>query len=144
MTNPSATAPDERRQFATFAAAGGTAALVNIAARWLLSHVVIYELAVTVAYVIGMTTAFVLTRRFVFKSGGQGWVREYRRFALVNAMSFVIVLGVSDALARLLLPAIRFRWHAEDIAHVIGVLSPILFSFYAHKHYSFGSKSAVR
>jgi putative flippase GtrA len=128
----------EKRRFAIFVMTGGFAAFVNIMARWLLSKALFYELAVAMAYLIGMTTAFLLARAFVFTAGGRHWTKEFGRFALVNAFSLLIVLGVSTSLARLLFPAIGFDRHGEDVAHIIGVASPILLSFYAHKHFSFG------
>jgi putative flippase GtrA len=34
-------------------------------------------------------------------------------------------------------PWMAFHWHPEDVAHLIGVASPIFVSYYAHKHFSF-------
>ena len=127
----------DRQRFAGFVLTGGIAAAVNIGARWLLSLTMVYELAVTLAYLVGMTTAFILSRQFVFDASGRRWHRDYLRFAAVNAGSFLVVLAVSVGLARALFPAIGFTWHAEDLAHVIGVVSPVVLSYYAHKHYSF-------
>jgi putative flippase GtrA len=67
---------------------------------------------------------------------------EFLRFAIVNAVSFLVVLAVSVGLAEWLLPAIGWRWHREDVAHLVGVMSPILLSYYAHKHFSFGKSAA--
>lgn len=128
----------EAHAFLAFVLSGGLAAGVNVASRYLLSNWMVFEAAVTVAYLFGMTTAFVLTRRFVFDSTAGSWRAQYTRFAVVNLFSFAQVLIVSDLLARLLFPAIGFRWHAEEVAHVIGVISPIVGSYYAHKHFSFG------
>jgi putative flippase GtrA len=127
----------EGRRFASFIVTGGIAAAVNLVTRWGLSLVVPYELAVALAYLVGMTTAFLLARRYVFDAGGASWLVEYGRFAMVNVMSFFIVLGVSVGLARYGFPAIGMTWHAEDLAHLIGVISPIAISYYAHKHFSF-------
>ena len=130
----------EARQLASFVVTGGIAAAVNLVTRWLLSFFLLYEIAVTLAYLVGMTTAFVLARRYVFAPAGNGWLGEYGRFALVNVVSFLVVLGVSVGFARVIFPMIGFAWHAEDVAHLIGVVSPILLSYYAHKHYSFGRR----
>lgn len=128
------------RKFASFVVTGGIAAGVNLASRWGLSRIIDFEVAVALAYLCGMTTAFLLTRRFVFESGNSRWQVEYLRFAMVNVMSFLIVLGVSVGLARYGFPAIGFNWHAEDLAHLIGVVSPIAASYYAHKHFSFAKR----
>lgn len=136
--------PAEAQRFVSFVVTGGIAAGVNVVSRWLLSFVTFYEAAITIAYLVGMTTAFLLARRFVFAPTTGGWLREYGRFALVNVFSFAQVLLVSDLLARLLFPAIGFTWHAHDVAHLIGVMSPIVLSYYAHKHFSFGARGAPR
>ncbi|AEG50397.1 GtrA family protein [Sphingobium chlorophenolicum L-1] len=127
----------EGRQLVIFTITGGIAATVNIAVRWMLSWFLFYELAVSIAYFLGMTTAFILARAFVFGASDGRWINEFGRFALVNLASFLMVMGVSVGLARLLFPAIGLHWHREDIAHIIGVVSPILLSFYAHKYFSF-------
>jgi putative flippase GtrA len=88
-----------------------------------------------------MTTAFLLARMFVFHASGASWLVEYGRFAVVNAFSFLVVLGVSAGMLRLVLPFVGWTWHAEEIAHLVGVVSPIVLSYYAHKHYSFGGKT---
>lgn len=131
----------EGKRFASFIVTGGVAALVNLGSRWLLSHAMPYEAAVALSYLVGMTTAFVLARLFVFNASGNSWLAEYGRFAVVNAVSFAVVLGVSAGTLRLVLPFIGWVWHAEEIAHLVGVVSPILLSYYAHKHYSFGEQA---
>lgn len=133
---------EEGKRFASFVVTGGIAALANLGSRWLLSHVMDYPWAVTLAYLVGMTTAYLLARAFVFKPAGGRWQGEFARFAMVNAVSFLVVLGVSVGLADWLLPAIGWRWHAEDVAHLVGVASPIVLSYYAHKHFSFGQRAA--
>lgn len=124
-------------QFLNFALAGGLAALVNLLSRYVLSNVMQYEAAVAIAYLIGMTTAFLLTRRFVFAASGQPIAVEYGRFGLVNVAGFIQVWIVSVALVRVVFPQIHFGWHAEEIAHLVGVASPIAVSYYGHKHFSF-------
>lgn len=130
----------EGKRFASFVVTGGLAALANLGARWLLSHVMTYAFAVTLAYLVGMTTAYLLARAYVFKPTGNGRAGEFTRFAMVNAVSFLVVLAVSVGLADWLLPKIGWRWHPEDVAHLVGVMSPIVLSYYAHKHFSFGQK----
>ena len=128
---------DEIRRFGGFAVAGGLAALVNLVSRYAISQVTIYELAVALAYLVGMTTAFVLARQWVFQASGRRWTDEYLRFSAVNAVAFLQVWLVSVGLVRLVFPAIGFHWHPEEIGHLIGVASPIVTSYYLHKHFSF-------
>ncbi len=136
----------ETRRFLVFLLTGGLAALVNILSRivfdQLLHHLGLgpltsYEIAVIPAYLVGMTTAFFLARSFVFAKSGRGLHVEYGRFALVNLVALVQVWLVSVLLLRLVFPAIGLSWNAETIAHVIGVLSPVLVSYHGHKRFSF-------
>jgi putative flippase GtrA len=125
------------RQFTTFLVVGGLAALINLVARVLFSQLVIYEIAIVLAYVIAMTCAFLLNRRYVFDGAGGDPRRQYNRFVIVNLLALVQVWLVSVGTLRLLFPLIGFTWQTETIAHAIGVMSPALTSYFGHKYYSF-------
>lgn len=127
----------ERARFVRFLVTGGIAASVNVASRWLFGFAFVYEIAICLAYLVGMTTAFVLARMFVFDPGTGTARAQYIRFALVNVVAFVQVWIVSVVLTRFLFPAIGFTWQAETIAHMIGVVSPVATSYVAHKKFSF-------
>jgi putative flippase GtrA len=130
----------ERNRFVLFVLAGGTAALINILSRIALNWIMPYEAAIVVAYLCGMTTAYLLNKHFVFAASGRGIASEYVRFALVNLAAVAQVWIVSVGLARLVFPAIGFAWHAETVAHVIGVAVPVFTSYVGHKHFSFAAK----
>lgn len=130
------------RPFVRFAISGGVAAGVNILSRIALSQIMPYSVAVTIAYLFGMTTAYVLMKLMVFEKSGQRVHQEYVRFALVNVVAFAQVWLVSMGLARYLLPAMSFETHAETIGHVIGVLSPIATSYFMHKYFTFSKQNA--
>ena len=126
------------RQFAAFVVVGGVAALVNIGSRLMISRVMPYEAAIVVAYLCGMVTAFFLNRAFVFQAAaGREASRQFVRFTLVNIVALVQVWIVGVGLDRFVFPAVRFNWHAETVAHVIAVASPIVTSYLAHKYFSF-------
>lgn len=127
----------EMGEFSRFVLTGGIAAGVNVVARWGLSHVMSYEVAVAVAYLFGMTTAYLLARIFVFELSGRSAGSELFRFAIVNVFALAQVWLVSVGLARLAFPAIGFVWHAETIAHLIGVAVPAVTSYFGHRHFSF-------
>lgn len=132
---------DERRRFVLFLGAGGIAAVVNILSRIALSTMMAYEVAIVVAYLVGMTTAYLLNKYFVFAASGRHAASEYLRFALVNLAAVAQVWIVSVALARFAFPATGFDWHAETVAHVIGVAVPVFTSYLGHKHFSFAAKA---
>lgn len=131
---------NERERFIVFLATSGLAALVNLASRYLLNTQVSFEIAVAIAYLIAMTVAFILARTFVFEASGRSLKGEYLTFGVVNAVAFVQVWLVSVGLESFLFPAMDFTWHADTIAHFIGVASPAITSFYGHKHLSFARK----
>ncbi len=132
---------DERRRFILFLGAGGAAAVVNILSRIALNLVIRYEIAIVVAYLIGMTTAYLLNKHFVFAASGRNVTSEYLRFTLVNLAAVAQVWIVSVGLARFAFPAAGFAWHAETVAHVIGVAVPVFTSYLGHKHFSFAAKA---
>ena len=128
------------RRFGLFLLAGGTAALANILSRIVFSLAMPYEVAIVVAYVVGMTVAYALNRSFVFEESGRSVADEYVRFTIVNLVAVAQVWIVSVGLARVVFPAIGFAWHAETVAHVIGVIVPVFTSYFGHKHFSFAEK----
>ena len=127
-------------EFGRFLVTGGIAAGANVLSRWLLNFVMPFEWAVVVAYLVGMTTAYVLSKLFVFSRSGRSVGDEFFRFALVNVVALVQVWLVSVGLARYLFPAIGFTWHAEDVAHLIGVVIPAVTSYLGHRHFSFAAR----
>lgn len=108
--------------------------------RWAVNDLVGYEWAVAIAYGAGMVTAFLLARLFVFEPASGDMHGQFVRFTMVNALGFVQVWLVSDGLARLVFPFVKFTWHPDTVAHVIGVASPVLVSYVLHKHFSFRSE----
>lgn len=128
-------------EFLKFLLTGGTAAAVNLISRFLLNFAIAFEWAVAVAHVIGMGVAYVLARRLVFGASGRAPGHEFARFAAVNVVSLAIVWTVSVGLARIVFPATGLVWHAEDIAHVIGVSLTAVTSYFGHKYFTFRSRS---
>lgn len=127
-------------QFLKFLVTGGIAALVNLISRYALNHIMSFEAAVALAYTLGMATAYLLARRFVFEASGRSVASEVRRFVLVNLVALGFVWLISVGLARIVFPAIGFTWHAADLAHLIGVLAPAVTSFVGHRFYTFARR----
>ena len=73
-----------RREFLLFLITGGIAALVNVVSRVGFSQLLRFELAVLLAYGVGMITAYVLARKFVFLQSRTSVSRSIAAFALVN------------------------------------------------------------
>jgi len=124
-------------QFLRFLSTGGFAALVNLASRYELSNAVSFEIAVILSYLLGMATAYVLARQFVFPASGQPIVSEAKRFAIVNLFSLVLVWSISVGLARYVFPAVGFAWRGDEVAHFVGVAAPAVVSYFGHRAYTF-------
>ncbi len=127
----------ERERFFRFLVVGGTAAGVNVLSGIALGRVIPYEYAIALAYLVGMNTAFFLSRLLVFLAA-VGRIRwQYLRFALINVLAFAQVWLVSITLAHGVLPWLGWTWRTETIAHIVGVISPILTSYCGHRKFSF-------
>lgn len=125
------------RQFLMFVLTGGTAALVNVISRIGFSVVLRFELAVLAAYAVGMVTAYILARRYVFTGSRQSVKRSFSAFALVNLVAVLQTWLVSIGLRHLLLPMISGAALIDLIAHSLGVIIPVFTSYLGHKHVSF-------
>ncbi len=128
-------------RFVRFLIAGGSSAVINLASRVLLNNFMSFEAAVIVAYLVGIVTAYTFSKIFVFEETGYGLATEFRRFFAVNMMSLAIVWVISVGLVVYVFPAITFRWHAELVAHFIGLSATSVVSYFAHKHYTFRAVS---
>jgi putative flippase GtrA len=116
---------------------GGAAALVNILSRVGFSRLVRFELAILAAYGVGMITAYLLARRFVFTASRQSVRRSFAAFALVNLVAVLQTWLVSIGLRNILLPLIGITALVDLIAHGCGVIVPVFTSYLGHKHVSF-------
>jgi putative flippase GtrA len=130
------------RPFVRFLLVGGAAALLNILVRLIFNLWMTYELAIAAAYLVAMTTAFILNRTYVFHARKGAILRQYVRFTLVNLVALAQVWVVSVGLARWLFPSVGFEWHDHTVAHAIGVLSPVVTSYVGHKFFTFGHDGA--
>lgn len=130
-------------EFFLFVAIGGFAAGVNFLSRIAIDRFTSFEIAIVLSYAIAMTTAFLLNRTFVFKLSDRPPLWQYWRFFLVNLLALAQVFVVSVGLALVVFPAIGFAWHAEAVAHALGLASPIVTSYWAHKRYSFAALNAA-
>lgn len=126
-------------QFFRFLLTGGFAAAANIGSRYIFSLAMPFEYAVVASFLVGVTTGYILARMYVFEGSGRSPRSAFYRFMMVNILALGITWAVSVILARVLFPAIGFSWHANDIAHVIGVLTPVATNFFAHRYYSFST-----
>ena len=126
-----------RTEFVQFLLVGGLAALVNFISRIVINKFVSYSAAVMLAYVVGMVTAFLLSKYFVFEQSGRHHLHELRDFTIVNLIAIPQVWGISVGLAEYVFPAIGYTFYAPEVAHLIGLAIPAVTSYFGHKHFSF-------
>lgn len=125
------------RQFILFIICGGTAAAVNVGSRILFSLVVPFEVAVCLAYGLGMLTAFILNRVLVFKGSDRPLGQQAAWFIAINAISLLQTLAISVLLKRWLLPMLDWPLDIPLSAHLVGVAVPIFAAYLGHKHFTF-------
>lgn len=127
------------RQFASFLAVGGFAALLHWLARVLLSTLVPYGWAVALAYVVGMSVAFALNSYYVFPVSDKPVAKQARDFVAINLAFFPVVWVTAMGLNELL-PRIGIVQYAEEVAHALAISLPVLASFLLYKFYAFREK----
>lgn len=124
-------------EFGKFLLTGGLAALVNFGSRVVLEFWLPFSIAVLVAYGIGMTTAYILAKIFVFNAGTQTLSKSVLYFVGVNLIAVAQTWLVSMALAFYLLPWLGVELFRLEIAHGVGLIVPVFSSYLGHKYWSF-------
>ncbi len=125
------------KQFLRFLVAGGIAAGANFGSRFVFSSFLGYAAAVFFAYLVGMLVAFTLMRGHVFNANGGALASQVSKFVGVNVLAVLQTLVISLLLARWLLPSLGIVTHAEALAHLVGVLVPVVTSYFGHKFLTF-------
>lgn len=125
------------KEFLAFLITGGFAAAVNFSSRIVYNMWVDFSVAIILAYITGMITAFCLARLFVFKNSQQSIGKSASFFILVNIIAVAQTWGISMALAYYILPAMGVSAYKSEIAHAVGVAVPVFTSYLGHKFWSF-------
>lgn len=126
-----------KEEFIRFVMVGGFAAGVNFLSRILFSEWMSFRLAVVVAYIVGMITAYVLSKWMVFAKSGKPARQEFMHFTLVNIAAVIQVWLISVGLVEYLFPFLDFKLYPEEIGHFIGLSVPVITSYLGHKHFTF-------
>lgn len=124
-------------EFLKFLGVSGFAAGINFVSRIIINHFTGYAVAIVLAYVVGMITAFSLNRVFVFQKGKKKSTKQFMIFALVNGAAIVQTLVISLLLRGYFFPNINFQYHPDEVAHIIGLGVPAFTSYLGHKYFSF-------
>ena len=124
-------------QIIKFLLSGGFAALMNIASRTLFSEYFSFVTAVTLAFFVGLCSAFFLMKKFVFTTAQIFSTVQFIRFLFVNLVTLLLTIFISVVVANALISLSFSIGSAELAGHVFGVTVPVVSSFFAHKHFSF-------
>jgi putative flippase GtrA len=116
---------------------GGMSALFNWSSRFLFSVWFSYEVSVTLAFFVGLTSGFCLMRMLVFKSSKKTVLHQASYFLVINLFALALTWSVSVYLAKSFFPMIGLTQGAEGIAHMIGIVAPIITSYFGHKYLTF-------
>jgi putative flippase GtrA len=125
------------KQFIAFLLTGGIAAGLNWSSRFMFSIWFNFPVSIVLGYSVGLTSAFVLMRRFVFRGASRSTRLQVPMFVLVNLLGLLQTLVVSLALAKWVFPRFSSSLNPEGSAHLIGVLVPVFTSYVGHKYFTF-------
>lgn len=124
-------------QFLRFLVAGGIAAAANFGSRFVFSIFFTYGFAIFFAYLVGMLVAFLLMRGHVFNASHGPLTSQVTKFLGVNVLAVLQTLAISLLLSRWMLPSVGIQNHAEALGHLVGVLVPVVTSYFGHKFLTF-------
>lgn len=127
-------------EFFRFLIVGGIAALVNFVSRIFFSEWMSFRIAIIVAYLVGMLTAYILSRALVFEPSGKHPGHELFYFTLVNLFAVIQVWLISVGLAEYVFPYFSFSFYPEEVAHLSGLSVPVITSYLGHKYFSFAKQ----
>jgi putative flippase GtrA len=126
-------------QFLLFLFVGATAASFHWLARFLLSILLPFPLAVALAYFVGIAVAFILNRRYVFPSSSKPVHKQAREFVIINLFFFPVVLGASIFIREGLIQN-GVIVYVDGIAHGLAITIPVFMTFLVYKFITFGDK----
>ena len=127
-------------EFTRFLFVGALAALVNFVSRIIFSEWMSFRIAIIVAYLVGMLTAYILSRTLVFEPSGKHPGNELFYFSLVNLAAVIQVWLISIGLAEYAFPYLDFHFYPEEVAHLGGLSVPVITSYLGHKYFSFAKQ----
>ena len=126
----------KNKEFLLFLFSGGLAALVNIFSRSIFSFFLDFKTSIIYAYILGMITAYILSRKIVFFSK-KNVLKSFFYFAIVNFLAIIQTYYISIWTKEIILPYIGINQFIELIAHSVGVAFPVFTSYFGHKYISF-------
>lgn len=81
--------------------------------------------------------AFLLTKKFVFKASRNPIYVSVLIFTVVNIVAAIQTWAISLCMLYFILPSLNVSTFAPEIAHGLGVVTPVFTSYFGHKYFSF-------
>jgi len=108
--------PDSTRHrdptiFLRFLASGGFAALVNWSSRFVFDIFTSFSVAIVLAFLCGLTSAFVANKLFVFTRSTRSTAHSAAWFTVINLFALVQTWVVTMLLASIVFPRLGFEFH---------------------------------
>lgn len=130
------------RQFLQFVAIGAIAAGLNWGSGRLFSLAFGFSVSISLAYLVGMASAFVMNRIWVFPRANRPILHQAGYFVAVNLVSFPVVWSVAIVLGEYVLPALGMTRGNEGLAHAFALAAPMFLAFLFHKFLTFAHRSS--
>ena len=123
------------REYFRFLITGGLAAGINFGSRFVFSIFLPFQVAVPLAYIVGMFVAFWLFRTMVFSNSSTSLRKSIFRFTVVNAFGLLQTWLVSVWFVTIV--DLGSRAMDEAVAHFTGMSLAMLSSYLGHRFYTF-------
>lgn len=126
---------------ARFLVAGGLSSLLNWLVRFPLSLAMPFDLAVSLAYAIGMILGFVLYRSWVFPGSTLPLGTQLMRFVAVNVLGFALVVVCAKLFVALLsIGGLMSLGEAEAAGHAFAIVTGAVVNFIGHRTVTFARR----
>lgn len=126
------------KQFVTFIFTGGLAAAVNFSTRIIFSQYFSFSVSIVLAYLLGMITAFLLAKAFVFQESENSIQKSIFWFVAINVLAVLQTWAISMAMYHHILVLLNIETvFNKEISHALGVVFPVFTSFIGHKYLTF-------
>ena len=125
------------KEFLKFVFSGGLAASANFFSRMLFSLAFNYPVSIVLAYLVGMTTAYLLFKFFVFQQGENSTQKQIGYFIFINLLAIVLILITSLFCYKVVFSSFENIFWRESLSHFIGITVTTLSSYIGHKKLTF-------
>ncbi|MSP53978.1 MAG: GtrA family protein [Gammaproteobacteria bacterium] len=125
------------KEFVKFVFSGGLAAGANFFSRMLFSLVFNYPVSIVLAYLVGMTTAYLLFKFFVFQKGENSTQKQIGYFIFINLLAIILILITSLLCYKFVFSRLENVFWRESLSHLVGITVTTLSSYLGHKKLTF-------